>query len=97
MAKQQLWEMLAELKDVLTDIPERADIAEYCIKLTMDDVIYSKAYPVPFSTQDTIKREVDTMLKLGVIERSKSKKGVPHCSHGKKKDGTLSFSLKDSA
>ena len=48
---------------MFTDIPGRTDLTERSVALTTDHAIYSKAYPVPFATQEAITNEIDTMLK----------------------------------
>ena len=87
---QKIQQMLKEFSDVLTDIPGCTDLIEHSVVLTTDNAIYSKAYPVPFATQETITNEVDTMLKIGVIERSLSKYASPIVLV-RKKDGSNRF------
>ena len=88
--KQQIRAMLEKYTDVLTDIPGHTELIEHSVNLTTHDAIYSKAYPAPFSTQETIKKEIDTMLKLGVIERLESKYASPIVLV-RKKDGSNRF------
>lgn len=88
--KQQINSLLHKYSDVLTDVPGRTELMQHSVKLTTNDAIYSKAYPVPFATQETVRKEIDSMLKLGVIERSDSKYASPIVLV-KKKDGSIRF------
>ena len=60
--------------------------------LTTKEPIRSKPYHVPQAMQNTIKNEVDEMLKLGVIERSDSPYGHPIVIV-KKPDGSNRFCI----
>ena len=42
-----------------------------------DEPIYIKPYPLPHAMQSEVEKELDTMLKLGVIEPSTSSYGSP--------------------
>ena len=83
-------QVLEEHANNLTDIPGRTELLQHSVKLTTNDAIRSRAYPVPFSTQTTIKSEIETMLKLGVIEVSESKYASPIVLV-RKRDGTNRF------
>lgn len=54
----QLNDLLREFKDVLSDLPGNTDFGKHDIKLTTDQPIRSKPYPIPFAMQETIKDEV---------------------------------------
>lgn len=43
---------------------------QYTLPILSDEIIRSKPYPLPFSTQKVVKQEIETILKMGVIERS---------------------------
>lgn len=62
------------------------------IKLTINEPVRSKPYPLPFVSRDTVCEEVRKMIEAGVIEPSSS----PFCSPiviVKKKDGTIRFCI----
>ena len=76
----------------LTDLPPRTTAAECEIVLDPETPVQARPYPIPFAERDAVKKELDEMLKLGVIERSNS----PFCSHIvliKKKSGQVRFCL----
>ncbi len=73
----QVRELLAEYKDVLTDLPGKTDCIEYKIRLTSDVPIRSRPYPLPHHMRDVVAAEVQSMLKMGVIEPSESPYSSP--------------------
>ncbi|XP_060553668.1 uncharacterized protein LOC132714768 [Ruditapes philippinarum] len=88
----ELNEILKEYSDVLSDKPGFTNLAKHDIKLTTDEPIRAKAYPVPFATRQTVIEEVKRMLQLGVIEPSESE----YCSNVvivKKRDNTNRFCI----
>ena len=52
-------------------------LAEHVIKMNTGKPIRVKPHPIPFSKVATIEREVEKMLRLGVIEPSKSPYSSP--------------------
>ncbi len=90
--KSQVYSLLQQFPDVLTDMPGRTTISEHDIKLTTDEPVRLKPYPVPFALKDTVKDEISTMLKLGVIEPSESPYASPIVLV-KKKDTSIRFCI----
>ncbi|XP_021346938.1 uncharacterized protein LOC110446222, partial [Mizuhopecten yessoensis] len=84
--------MLEEFRDVLTDIPGETNFVEHDILTTSRDPVRVKPYPLPFSTRETIKKEIDKMLEMKVIESSNSPYAAPVVIV-KKKDGTNRFCI----
>ncbi|XP_038050657.1 uncharacterized protein LOC119723850 isoform X2 [Patiria miniata] len=70
-------EILQRYTPVLTDLPGKTHIIEHTVHLTTDVPIRSKPYPTPQATREVIKKEIDSMLKLGVIEHSESPYASP--------------------
>ena len=66
-------------------MPGKANLAEHEIKLTSDKPVRSKPYPTPHNLQKEINKEIDTMLGIGIIERSDSAYVAPLV---KKADGS---------
>ena len=60
------------------------------IRLTTEDPVWCKPYPVPYARREAIKQEVNKMLELGVIERSNSPYAAPVVMVPKK-DNTVRF------
>ena len=83
-----LRQLLGGNSDIFSDRPGLTDIAEHGISLTTEKPVRRKPYPVPYSKVGDIETEVRKMMKLGVIEPSRS----PYCSPlmlVKKSDGTF--------
>ncbi|GFN79145.1 gypsy retrotransposon integrase 1 [Plakobranchus ocellatus] len=85
---QDVKELLLEFQDILTSAPGCTDTLCHEIRLTTDDVIRVKPYPLPFAARDFVTQEVNDLSSLGVIEPSDS----PYCFPivvVKKKDGSM--------
>ena len=74
----------------MTDLPGRINIAAHDIKVTLDEPIRSRPYPLPHALRDTVQDEVKSMLEMQVIEPSESPYASPVVLV-KKKDGTNRF------
>lgn len=77
---------------MFTDVPCCTNVLEYEIKVTSNDPIKLKSYPVPYAMTDQVDSEIDKMLKLRVIEESNSSYSSPFVIV-KKKDGTNRFCI----
>ena len=88
--RSELRQMLDSFSDVLTDIPGKTTLVQHRIETTTSQPVRVRPYPVPFSTEEVIKSEVQKMLELGVIEPSESPYTSPIVI-AKKKDGTNRF------
>src|ERR1700733_14035208 len=75
--KSEVRKLLEKYKDIFSDVPGRTNLAEHEIKLTSDTPARSKAYPTPYGLQKEIDKEIDMMLKSGVIERSEAAYAAP--------------------
>ena len=96
LTKEQAREItivLSECLQVLTDVPGCTNVLEYQTKVTSNDPIKVKAYPVPYAMTDQVDSEIENkMLKLGVIEKSNTPYSSPFVIV-KKKDGTNRFCI----
>jgi transposase InsO family protein len=77
--RRQVTQLLTEYRNQLSDVPGRSTLGFHDIKLTDSKPIRSRPYPVPHALRETIKKEVKTMLDLGVIEESESPYASPLC------------------
>ncbi|GFO04930.1 reverse transcriptase [Plakobranchus ocellatus] len=85
---QDVKEFLLEFQDILTSASGCTNTLCHEIRLTTDDVIRVKPYPLPFAARDFVTQEVKDLLSLGVIEPSDS----PYCFPivvVEKKDGSM--------
>ena len=90
--KNELFQVLQQFQNTFTDVPKRTNVIECEIKLTSDDPVRSKPYPVPHSTREIIQQEVRNMLDMGIIERSNSSYSSPVVLVPKK-DQTVRFCI----
>ena len=87
---EEMKQAAEDFQDVLTDLPKRTPLSECEIILETDTPVRTRQYPLPFAEREMVGKEVEDMLKLGVIEKSNS----PFCSPillVKKKDGKMRF------
>ena len=89
---REITTVLSKYQQVLTDVPGCTNVLEYEIKVTGNDPIKLKSYPVPYAMIDQVDSEIATMLKLGVIGESNSPYSSPFVII-KKKDETNRFCI----
>ena len=80
-------DLVNEFQSLFTEAPGTTSLAQHHIKLTSDQPVRSRPYPVPYSLRESLKKDVTDMMKMGVIRESSS----PYASHVvvvKKKDNT---------
>ncbi|XP_071949807.1 uncharacterized protein [Antedon mediterranea] len=70
MGRKEVKRLIANYRDVLTDLPGKTTLGNHDIKLRTDEPIRTKPYPLPHALRDTVKDEVSMMLNMGVIEPS---------------------------
>ncbi|PIK60000.1 hypothetical protein BSL78_03079 [Apostichopus japonicus] len=85
---QQVQQILTEFEDSLTDLPGKTKLGEHVIKVSDTTPIRSKPYPIPHALRDDIRKEIQSMLRMGVISHSKSPYACPLVAL-KKPDGSL--------
>ncbi len=85
--KHEVKRILGNYKDVLTDLPGKTNLGEHEIKLTDNEPVRKKPYPIPHALRNKVKEEVQSMLNMGIIEKSNSPYASPLVMV-KKPDGT---------
>ena len=91
--KKDLKGLLETFSDILTDKPGKArDDIVHEINLISNEPVKLKPYPLPFASLEVVKREVETMLELGVIEPSRSNYSSPIVLVSKP-DGSVRFCI----
>ena len=88
--KKQVWELLEEYQDILTSNPGKTSLDEHRIEVTTDQPVRTKAYPLPYAVRELIQKEVNEMLRMGIIEPSNSAYSSSVVMV-KKKDGSNQF------
>ena len=76
-----------EFQSLFTEAPGTASLAQHHIKLTSDQPVRSRPYPVPYSLRESLKKDIADMMKMGVIRESTSPYASPVVVV-KKKDNT---------
>ncbi|CAH1723231.1 unnamed protein product [Aphis gossypii] len=69
--------ILKKFSNVFRDEPGKIKNYECKIKLKNNTPICVKPYPIPVSKQEAVNKEVEKMLKMGIIERSRSPYSIP--------------------
>ena len=90
--KQQLKRVLQNYQDILTDLPGMTNMGEHVIQLASDQPLRMKPYPLPHSLRNTVKKEVQDMLNMNIIEQSESPYSSPVVLVSKK-DGSTRFCI----
>lgn len=89
---KQLWELLKRYEHLFTDLPGLTSLLKHDIKLTSKTPIRKKSYPIPFQLLPIIKKELEFMQQLDVIEHSNSPYSSPYLLI-KKPDGSIRFCI----
>jgi transposase InsO family protein len=69
--------LLQQYQDIFTDIPGTSNLGEHRIELTSNEPVRSKPYPVPYGIRDSLKKEIQSMLDMGIIQKSTSPYASP--------------------
>ena len=76
-----------QFASLFTKAPGTTDLAQHHIKLTSDEPVRSRPYPVPYSMRESLKKDIVDMIKMRVIRESDSPYASPVVVV-KKKDNT---------
>ena len=77
LQKEEAKTLCGNFQDVLTDIPGRTNLGEHSMQVTDDEPVYTKPYPIPHALKDSVKKEIDNMLDMGIIRPSSSPYASP--------------------
>ncbi|XP_038059124.1 uncharacterized protein LOC119730344 [Patiria miniata] len=95
LSKEQTHEvrrLLGNFSDIMTDLPSETTVGVHDIKLSTDERIHQKPYPLPHNMRDTVADEIKQMMELKVIEPSDSPYSFPIVIV-KKPDGSNRFCI----
>ena len=59
--------LVQESSSLFTEAPRTMNLVQNHINLTSNEPINSKPYPVPYSMRECLKKDIDDMMKMGVI------------------------------
>ena len=80
-------DLASQFQSLFTDAPGTTSLAQHHIKLTSDQPVRSRPYPVPYSLRESLKKDITDMMTMGVIRESSSPYASPVVVV-KKKDNT---------
>ena len=80
--------IVSSFDKVSTDVPGRTNATEHTIRLVDNTPFRMKQYPIPFHSREAVAKEIEEMLKTGVIRHSDSPYASP-ITVVKKKDGKI--------
>jgi len=69
--------LLTEYQDIFTDVPSITPLEQHRIFLTTTNPIRGKAYSLPHAMRETVDKEIDNKLSMGVIEPSSAAYASP--------------------
>ena len=58
-------------------MPKVTNLIEHKVELTEREPVRCKAYPTPYKMQEIVDKEIDDLLKMGVIEHSEAPYASP--------------------
>ena len=85
--RSEFMDLANQFSSLFTEAPGTTDLAQHHIKLTSDEPVRSRPYPVPYSMRESLKKDIADMVKRGVIRESDSPYASPVVVV-KKKDNT---------
>ena len=88
--KKEALEIASRFKRVLTDIPLNTSLATYDMNVEVAKPVFVRQYPLPHAKVEVVKKEVQEMKRLGVIEPAASPYNSPIVLVGKP-DGRVRF------
>jgi len=62
--------LLDQYTDIFTDVHSITNVSEHVIQLNSTEPIKGRAYSLPHSLRETLNKEIDNMLAMGIIEES---------------------------
>ena len=84
---REFLDLAQEFSNLFTDAPGTTNLVQHHINLTSSEPVRSKPYPVPYSMRESLKKDIDDMMNMGVIRESNSPYASPVVVV-KKKDGS---------
>jgi len=70
-------EQQREYKEIFSDVPKVTNLIEHKVELTQREPVRCKAYPTLYKMQEIVDKEIDDLLKMGVIEHSEAPYASP--------------------
>ena len=65
--RAEFLDLAQEFSSLFTEAPRTTNLVQHYINLTSNEPVRSKPYPVPYSMRESLKKDIDDMMKIGVI------------------------------
>jgi len=75
--QNEIRELLDEYSEIFSDVPMVIHLIEHKVELIESEPVKHKPYPIPYKMQEIIDKEIDEMLRMGVIEHSEAPYASP--------------------
>ena len=85
--RTEFLELTQEFSSLFTEAPRTMNLIQHHINLISNKPVHSKPYTVPYSMRESLKKDINDMMKMGVIRESNSPYASPVVIV-KKKDGS---------
>ena len=59
-------DLAKQFTNLFTEAPGTTDLVQHHIKLTSDEPVRSRPYPVPYSMRESLRKDIADMIKMGV-------------------------------
>ena len=87
--RTEFTDLAKQFTNLFTEAPGTTDLVQHHIKLTSDEPVRSRPYPVPYSMRESLRKDIADMIKMGVIRESSSPYASPVVVVKKKDDTNL--------
>src|SRR5260221_981255 len=85
--KKAIKNLLYKYKEIFSDVPKITNLGEHRIHVISNQIVRCKPYPLPYSQQQVLDKEIDDILAMNIIEPSEALYASPLVIV-KKSDGT---------
>ena len=75
--RTEFTDLARQFTNLFTEAPGTTDLVQHHIKLTSDEPVRSRPYPVPHSMRESLRNDIADMIKMGVIRESSSPYASP--------------------
>ena len=75
--RTEFTDLAKQFTNLFTEAPGTTDLVQHHIKLTSDEPVRSRPYPVPYSMRESLRKDIADMIKMGVIRESSSPYASP--------------------
>ena len=75
--RTEFTDLAKQFTNLFTEAPGTTDLVQRLIKLTSDEPVRSRPYPVPYSMRESLRKDIADMIKMGVIRESSSPYASP--------------------